>query len=164
MKNEKLGRDIEILKNGPICMYFKNSILDEDYNWFYYNNFELIDINTRNWNRRNAHQNLKIALNFPDYYGENLNAFHDCLEDLYNKRYRGLILVFRNFDNFVEEDKIFAESILDIITRESRIWLLTGQKLIVLIQSNDPHLEFPELGGTSPSWNSSEWFNSDRKK
>lgn len=48
---------------------------------------------------------------------------------VYNKRYRGLILVFRRYDNLVEEDGTFAESILVIITKESRVWLLTGQKL-----------------------------------
>jgi RNAse (barnase) inhibitor barstar len=166
MKSEedKIEKDFEILKNGPICKYFKNGILDEDLNWFNNNNFEIIEMNCRNWNRKNAHQNLKVALNFPDYYGENLDAFNDCLSDMYNKRYRGLILVFRRYDNFAEEDGNFAEAILDIISNQSRIWLLTGQKLIGLIQSDNPDLHFPELGGTSPSWNSSEWFNSSRKK
>ena len=160
----KIERDLEILQDGPICKYFKNRILDEDLNWFNNNNFEIIEMNCRNWNRKNAHQNLKISLNFPDYYGENINAFKDCLSDLYNKRYKGLILVFRRYDNFVEEDGKFAEAILDSIAKESRIWLLTGQKLIGLIQSDDPFLDFPELGGTSPQWNGEEWFNEDRKK
>ena len=83
---------------------------------------------------------------------------------MYNKRYRGLILVFRRYDNFVEEDWNFAEAILDIIAGESRVWPLTGQKLIGLIQSDHSNLHFPELGGTSPSWNSAGWFDADRKK
>tara|TARA_R110002074_G_scaffold226957_2_gene398542 strand:- start:1960 stop:2460 length:501 start_codon:yes stop_codon:yes gene_type:complete len=164
IKEDKIERDIEILKDGPICKYFKNGILDEDIIWFSNNNFEIIEMNCRNWNRKNAHQKLKIALNFPDYYGENLDAFNDCLGDLFNKKYKGLILVFRNFDNFVEEDGKFAEGILDNIADESRIWLVTGQKLIGLVQSNNPDLNFPKLGGISPSWNSSEWFDADRKK
>ena len=93
-----------------------------------------------------------------------MNAFTDWLTDMYNKKYEGLILVFRRYDNFVEEDGKFAEAILDIIARESRVWLLTGQKLIGLIQSDNPHLDFPELGGTSPSWNGIEWLNENRKK
>ncbi len=157
-------KDIEILKNGPICKYFKNGILDEDLNWFNNNNFEIIEMNCRNWNRKNIHKNLKVALSFPDYYGENLNAFADCLNDMYNKRYRGLILVFRRYDNVVEEDGKFAEAILDIIAKESRVWLLTGKKLIGLIQSDDPHLHFPAIGGTSPRWNGNEWLNENRKK
>ena len=164
INEEKIEKDIEILKDGPICKYFKNGILDEDLNWFNNKNFEIIEMNCRNWNRKNVHQNLKIALNFPDYYGENLNAFADCLTDMYNKRYKGLILVFRRYDNFVEVDGKSAEAILDIIARESRVWLLTGQKLIGLIQSDNPDLDFPELGGTSPSWYGIEWLNENRKK
>ena len=164
LKEDKIERDIEILKDGPICKYFKNGILDEDIIWFSNNNFEVIEMNARNWNKKNAHLNLKTALNFPDYYGENLNAFSDCLSDMHNKRYKGLILVFRHYDNFVESDRSFAEGILDIIAGESRNWLLTGQKLIGLVQSDNPDIEFPELGGISPSWNSAEWLNENRKK
>lgn len=32
--------------------------------------------------RRSAHSYLKEALNFPDYYGNNLDALYDCLTDL----------------------------------------------------------------------------------
>ena len=163
-KEEKTARDIEILRNGPICKYFKNSILDEDLIWFSNSNFEIIEMYCQNWSRKNAHEKLKLALNFPDYYGENLDAFADCLSDMYNKRYRGLILVFRRYDHFVEEDGKFAEAILDIIARESRAWLLSGQKLIGLVQSDNPDLNFPKLGGTSPDWNAAEWLNEYRKK
>ena len=159
----KLQKDIEILKDGPIRKYFKNRVLDEDLSWFNNNNFEIIEMNCRNWNNKNAHKKLKDALNFPDYYGENLNAFADCLTDIYNNRYRGLVLVFRRYDDFVEESRVFAEGILDAIAKESRVGLVLGRKLIVLIQSNDPYLDFPELGGTSPSWNETEWLNENRK-
>lgn len=164
LNGEIIARDLEILKDGPICKYFKNSILDEDLNWFINNHFEVFEMSCRTWNRKNAHQNLKAGLNFPDYYGENLNAFADCLTDMYNTKYRGLVIVFRHYDHFVDEDVKFAEAILDIIARESRVWLLTGQKLIVLMQSDNPDLNFPKLGGTSPSWNNREWFNEDREK
>ncbi len=163
-KKDKIERDFEILKDGPIHKYFRNRVLDEDVIWFSNNNFEIIEMNARNWNRKNAHQKLKAALDFPDYYGENLAAFSDCLSDMYNKRYKGLLLVFRRYDSFVEEDKNFAEAVLDIIAGESWIWLLTGQKLIGLVQTDNPDLNFNKLGGICPSWNSSEWYNSDRKK
>ena len=156
-------RDIEILRDGPICMYHNNGILNEDFNWFSNHNFEVIDMNCRTWTKKNVHQKLKEALFFPDYYGENLNAFDDCLEDMLNKKYRGLVLIFRNFDNFVEQSRPTAEGILDSIARTSREWLIDGHKLICLIQSIDPDLHFSKLGGLNPVWNAAEWFDKNRR-
>ena len=164
MKGDRTEKDTEILKDGAICKYFRNKILDRDLVWLSDNNYEVVEISCRNWNRKNAHRNLKIALGSPNYYGENLDALADCLTDMYNKRYKGLVLVFRSYDSFVEEDENFAEAILDIIAKESRVWLLTDRKLIGLVQSNNQDLDFSELGGIRPNWNSSEWFNENRKK
>lgn len=156
------NRDIEILRNGPICIYHNNGILNEDFNWFNDHNYEVFDMNCRTWTKNNSHKKIKEALFFPDYYGENLDAFDDCLGDMLNNKYRGLILVFRNFDNFVEQHRTTSKGILDSIARTSREWLIEGHKLICLIQSNDPNLHFPELGGLIPTWNNQEWFDADR--
>jgi len=162
LKSIVLIKDFEILKNGPINKYYKNSVLDLDVNWFIENRFDVYDINVKNWNKKNFHKELKSNLNFPDYYGENLNAFNDCLGDMNIPRYKGVVLVFRQYDEFINNARQSAEAILDIIAQESRVWLLNGQKLIALIQSNDPNLELPKLGGINPIWNSAEWFNDDR--
>ena len=87
MKNKIEGKDIEILKNGHICKYFKTAVLDEDLIWFQNNKFEMIDINLSNWTKKNFHKKLKYSLNFPNYYGENLDAFNDCLSDMFDNRF-----------------------------------------------------------------------------
>jgi len=157
-----LTKDIEILRDSPICKYYKSSILDEDVNWFMENRFDVYDISVKGWSRKNFHKHIKSELNFPDYYGENLNAFNDCLEDMKNEKYKGVVIVLRRFDDFLNSDRKSAEAILDITARQSRTWLINGQKLIGLIQSNEPNLELPELGGVNPSWNSAEWLTDTR--
>lgn len=157
-----MTKDLEILKDGPICKYYRNSILDTDVNWFWENKFDVYDINVNKWNKINYHEKLRSSLNFPDYYGGNLDAFKDCIGDIHNPRYSGVVIVFRQFDQFLNNAGKSAETILDIISVESRLWLLNGQKLIALIQSNNPNLELPKLGGASPNWNASEWFDDDR--
>lgn len=44
-------------------------------------------------NRKEAHAYLKEKLNFPDYYGNNLDALYDCLTDLTDTE-----VVFENVD------------------------------------------------------------------
>lgn len=161
---KKHHRDIEILRDGPICMYRTNRILNEDVSWFSDHNFEVIDMDCRSWTKGNFHQKLKEQLFFPDYYGMNLDAFQDCLSDMFNKKYRGLIFVFRGFDNLVDQTRSASEGLLDSIARTSREWLLDGHKLICLIQSNVPNLSFSELGGLKPSWNGNEWLDNERDK
>lgn len=163
MNKESRHRDKEILGDGPICMYHDNEVLNEDFAWFSGNNFEVFNMNCQTWTKNNFHEKIKEALFFPDYYGENLNAFDDCLNDMFDTKYRGLVLIFRNFDNLVELHRPSSEGILDSITRTSRTWLIEGQRLICLLQSNDPDLHFPELGGLTPTWNGAEWFDANRK-
>ena len=52
------GLDYQILKNGAVCMYYKNAILDKDVLWFTDNRFEVYDMDVRNWKPKNLHQNL----------------------------------------------------------------------------------------------------------
>ena len=61
MKNSE-GKDIEILKNGPICKYLKSNVLNEELIWFQNNKFEIIDINLSNWTKHNFHKKLKESL------------------------------------------------------------------------------------------------------
>jgi len=67
-----------------------------------------------------------------------------------DKRYKGVVIVFRNYDSFLNEDNYLATAVLDSIARLSRVWLLSDYKLICLIQSKDPDLALPDLGGNSP--------------
>lgn len=137
-KNENYQKDIEILKKGSICKYFKQSILNDDIVWFENRGYEIIQINTKNWTSSNFYKNIKDALNFPDYFGENLNAFKDNLSDLFHQKNNGLVIVFNDYK--------LAEVIIDIIADESRLWFIEGKKLFAFLQSNNPHLELPKIG------------------
>lgn len=46
--------------------------------------------------------------------------------------------------------------------KNSRLLLLFGLRLIVLVQSNDPEISFDPVGGRSVMWNGREWFNKSR--
>jgi RNAse (barnase) inhibitor barstar len=164
-KNLEDELDFQILRQGAICMYYKMEILDNDLYWFLDARYKIIDIDSAKWTSKTAHKYIKEGFSFPDYYGENLNAFNDCLGDLYpDNYYQGVVIVFRHYDDFSREDKAFSEALLDIIACQSREWLLSGKRLIGLIQSNDPDLFFEKVGGYHPRWNGLEWLNERRRK
>lgn len=155
--------DEEILRDGAVAMYHDSNILEKDIENLESFNYKIIDTNVSDWTPQTLHSNLKDILNFPEYYGKNLDAFSDCLNDMYDKRYTGLVITFRHFDNLIEQDKSESQSLLDIIARISRQWMISGQRLICLIQSDDPNLEIDKIGGYHPSWNGAEWFDDKRK-
>src|SRR5690606_31403249 len=73
-KTDEYGLDFQILQSGAICMYHKTAILEKDLEWLRDARYRIININTRNWTSKTVHKELKEQMDFPDYYGENLNA------------------------------------------------------------------------------------------
>jgi len=40
--------------------------------------------------------------------------------------------------------------------------LLLGQRLLALVQSDDPRIRFERIGAVPVNWNPREWLDSDR--
>lgn len=156
--------DWSLMKDGPIMKYHSADTLEIDVNELEKMGYRVIDVSVANWTRENAHKKIKNDFDFPDYYGENLAAFEDCLNDLFNNKLPGLVIVFRQFDGFYKREIQFSKGLLDAIYRQSWSWLLAGNKLITLLHSDDPDLEIMEIGGFSPLWNGKEWLDSIRRK
>ena len=154
----------KILSDGPISMYHDMAILDKDLKWFEENNYTVFDFDTMNWTIKQAHSDIKNKMDFPDYYGANLNAFNDCLGDTYTTDHKGQVIVFQHFDIISKKEKDFCQGLLDVIANNSRSWLLTGQRLIGIVQSDDPNIFYDNVGGNPPYWNRQEWFDASRKK
>ena len=110
------------------------------------------------------HQSLAGSLGFPDYYGHNLDAFSDSLSDLEIPMESGLALVFRRFDAVAKRMPRVAATVLDIAEHASRRHLLFGQRLLVLVQTDDPQLELGPLGAHTVNWNAREWLLASRAR
>jgi RNAse (barnase) inhibitor barstar len=105
------------------------------------------------------HKQLKKELSFPDYYGENWDALHDCLSELEISE-MGQILVFRHLDSFGAE---LVHNLLDIFAQNARRHMLFGKRLIALVQVDNPNYQPGEVGATSAIWNRAEWLNKNRQ-
>ncbi len=105
------------------------------------------------------HVSLEAALSFPAYYGKNLDALDECIqEDLAMPDVGGLVLVLYHYDQFARANlgvgsnqKSIAEVVLDIFARAVRYHMLFGRRLLILVQSDHSRIQFARLGGIAAS-------------
>ncbi|MCB8967441.1 MAG: barstar family protein [Ardenticatenaceae bacterium] len=155
--------DWRLLLNGAISLYFDQDVLSEDIAWFKQNGYQIYHFDCSQWTSEKAfHLDLKRTLSLPDYYNKNLDALNDSLIDIDVPTTSGCILQFMRFDLFAEQMPSVAQAMLDIIEGTSRRFLLTGQRLIAMVQSNDPRISFQPVGACPVMWNPKEWQNSKR--
>jgi hypothetical protein len=116
------------------------------------------------------HRDIAAALDFPGYYGRNLDALNDCLRDVVTYDYgtsreaTGLVLVFTGYDAFAGRCPRAAQTVLDILADRARSAALIGHRMCCLVQSNDPTIRFDPVGAMPVMWNDAEWLDSDRKQ
>ena len=155
--------DWDLLQNGPINLYWRDAYLDEHSHWLADNGYQLNEIDSSGWDTEQAmHREIALALGFPAHYGQNLDALNDCVSDLEVPDKGGRAIIFRKYDAFVRSCPTAAQILLDILAEQSRRFLLFGLRLITLIQSDDPSVQFAPVGATSVNWNRRERLNSNR--
>jgi RNAse (barnase) inhibitor barstar len=155
--------DLRLLQNSPITMYFGQDGLIEDTAWLAEHGYRIDRFDCTRWTtEESAHDSLSGALDFPDYYGRNLNAFNDCLGDIDVPEDAGRVLVFTRYDVPAKVMRSFAAALLDIIATQARLNLLFGRRLFALIQSDNPQLEFEPVGACPVMWNPREWMSKTR--
>ncbi|MGW1027741.1 barstar family protein [Streptomyces sp. NPDC002577] len=113
---------------------------------------------------------IAAALQFPDYYGHNLDALNDCLGEVaclgpYNDAAEGtgLVLSFTDYDHFAAASPRAAQTVLDIIADRARRAAVVQHRFFALIHSNNPDIRFEPVGAMPVMWNSDEWLDSSRR-
>lgn len=155
--------DWQLLERGAIALYHKPSVLSADIGWFRQQRYTIHELNGTEWSTPDAfHADVQRGLGFPSYYSRNLASWVDCLPELAVPDESGMLIVFRRYDVFAKAQPQLAQTILDSIESTSRRFLLTGRRLIALVQSDDPRLRFERVGALPVTWNPREWTDADR--
>ena len=163
--NEKTWQrfDYSILQNSPIALYWNVDIWQRHINWFSQNGYKIILLDAARWTtEKEFHEDVQENLEFPGYYGMNLNAFNDCLSDLEFPDHRGLVIAIKSYELFQRAHLHTAQTILDIFADSSWYHLLYGNRLVVLVQTNQADVTFAPVGARPVMWNPDEWLNSKR--
>ena len=155
--------DWQILRDGGIALYMQSDPLQVDLSWLRSHGYKIEELECSSWHSEQAmHEALASALHFPSYYGRNLNALNDCLcDDLGISPSTGLAVVFHHFDRFAKVSQS-AHSVVHTFAAASRHHMLLGERLLLLLQCNDPNSSFRGLAPVDASWNAKEWLLRDR--
>ena len=89
------------------------------------------------------------ALAFPAYFGQNWDAFYDCLTALAQRYAGGLVMVFENLSGFARSDPDEFAAALDAMIDAAEFWRDNRARLLVLVGVDQPVLA-PELRELSP--------------
>ena len=168
---EENDLDYVAVRDGGVLLYRKLNYIEEDIQWLRERNYRIYEFDCAAWTSEMAlHENLRSALSFPDYYGNNLNALDECMsDDLVVPDPGGLVLVLNHYDRIFKpasglasEGRGTAEVVLSIFADAVRYHMLFGRRLLILVQSDDPKIDFGRLRGVAARWNRREWLNSSR--
>jgi RNAse (barnase) inhibitor barstar len=163
------GIDWFLIRDRVVTLFWRERLLDDALEELRAMGYKVVDVDAAGSADDQAFLvAIGTALDFPDYYGKNLDALNDCLRDVATFDYgsdlnsTGTVVAFRHYDRIVATDAKRAEAVLDIFTDRARDGLLIGHRMMVLVQSDDPELSFGPLGGQSAGWNQNEWMNITR--
>ena len=155
--------DWKLLERGAVALYHKSSILSSDLGWFRQQRYVIHELDAGAWATPDVfHADAQRLLGFPSYYARNLASWIDCLAEMQVPDEAGTAIVFRRYDCFAKAQPQLAQTVLDSIESTSRRFLLTGRRLLALVQSDDPRIRFERVGAMPVTWNPREWLDSDR--
>jgi RNAse (barnase) inhibitor barstar len=155
--------DYTLLRDGGVVLYYAESILGEDLAWLGSERYTIHEFDAANWEDEGEfHNAVAKTLEFPGYYGRNLDAFNDCMRDVEVPLEGGMALLIRNVDAVENRKGHFLWDVLDILAKATRRNLLYGRRLLTLVHTRNPSLEFAVVGAVPVIWNPREWLNSNR--
>ena len=161
--------DYRLVHNTFVTMFWQRSLLDDTIRWLVDHDYDVVSLDAGAWRAApDMFRDVAEALDFPAYFGQNLDALNDCMHDVAKCDYgwrpdaTGLVLVLNNFDQFAAVARRTAQIMLDIFADQARAALLIGNRLICLVQSNDPRIAFDPVGAMPVMWNDAEWLDAKR--
>ena len=156
--------DFGLFQNGWITQYYKRELLELHCTWLRAHGYNLHIMDCVEWDsKETALISIAEQLKFPNYFGRNLDALNDCLRDLeVPAEAGGVAIIFLRYDTFASKVPELAHTILNIFAGRARHFMLFGQRLAPIIQSDNPNLTFPPVGGERPIRNRTEWLNANR--
>lgn len=153
---------------GLIELYFRAEVLNAAIETLESRGAQTVRVDAGAWETDTALASIANALDFPNHFGNNLDALADCLFDAVSGDYGYRadaplkLLAIYQFDSFAGVDPQRAAAILEILHESAIMGLKLGKPFLVLLQSDDGSLTLPSVGAQSIGWNRAEFSSSKR--
>ena len=153
-----------LMKDGPIALFRKGVVLADAVAWLERHGYAIAQADCGDCQtEQEVLWAIGQSLGFPRYPTPNLNGFDDDCWHLAVPDGGGTAVVLRRFEQVAERFPEFARLVLDVFARTAWNNLLYGRRLVCLVQSENPGIQFGRVGVKEPSWNSREWFRASRE-
>jgi hypothetical protein len=159
-----------LVANTFVTLFWRLALFDETTDWLRTHGYDVVRLNASDWvEEADLRRELAAALEFPSYYGKNLDALNDCMRDVVTFDYgtspeaTGLVLAFTGYDRFAAHCPRAAQIVLDVMAGQARSAALIGHRMMCLVQTDDPNIEFDPVGAMPVMWNHGEWLDAKRR-
>jgi hypothetical protein len=153
--------DFEILAEGGVALYHEYEILGEDIAWLAVERYEVLQFDEASIDTIELfHAEIARKLGRDDY-APTFEGLRDALSEVQVPHDGGYALVLQAVDQLMIENPTAVHRLVELFAELSREFLLTGQRFVVLLQTDDPQITLPPFGARMLAWNPRE-RDSDR--
>jgi hypothetical protein len=144
--------DWQLVQNSNVHRYDTANEMDQTAVLLAELGYTVYRLDAGNWqHEKEMHAILAAKLNFPEYYGHNLDALNDSLRDVAEYRYgsdpstTGTVFALAGYEPFTRRSPELAQAVLEIFAGNARHGLLVGHPMLCLISAM---YDFPAVGAT----------------
>jgi hypothetical protein len=154
------------MQNSAVTLYYRRHLFERDMNWLaeYGYAIHTIDCSYEEVFESQISRALCFVERFGYEWSRNLDALNDGFYNIEFHGVTGVAFCLMRYDALAAADPHAAHAVLDIIEWNSRYHLLFGNRLLALVQSDDPDISFDSLGARPAEWNRDEWFTASRRR
>ncbi|QDT42690.1 hypothetical protein Pan241w_27780 [Gimesia alba] len=145
----------QMFRDGGVALVHSESMLQKIINELHSENYLIHDCEVTSEDSVSFEKSIRATLGFPSGQKDqtNLDALNDLVGDLvFPKDRAGIVVVTRHIQKLHEKEPGYLHQVADIFANAARYHMCLGQRLLLLLQSDDSEIQFDVVGGFRPHW------------